>query len=260
MRRLIWLALSIGVGVSVGCLDEQLPEQNISGTLTVPGSQAENAYDIGIVYLGLYSGWDSNSLGYPYPSTGPVVGDASAGDAFPYGGTTVGRFAFACYQVLKCEFITGRFTNFEEIISSYELTDEAGAPLTPEQMFDDCTFYYGFNSLEEFDFSGEELLDFARNDAGDWEASWQIVRAQPRDNSVLYAYADNDLTSCNPGDGSINRQPDAFVFREGTNFQDVLNFPVKYLTRGDFITSQPPSVEQDRLDGYELVLDYVFDE
>ena len=93
------LALSALV-LLAGCFEESLPQKDLDGQIVVPGSLVSDARDIGMVYLGIYEGFDPEQLGYPYPQTAPRVGDNPIGDALPYGGTSVGQYAYGCYRAL----------------------------------------------------------------------------------------------------------------------------------------------------------------
>lgn len=240
------------------CWDEELPEQELSGSLVVPASLAPDRGDIGIVYVGLFENFDPHQLGYPYPSTGPRVGDNPIGDALPYGGTSIGAYAYGCFRALACQLVTGRFETLDELIAARPVEDEAGAPVDAEGMFDQCTWYYGWNSLAEFTFVGEDKLDFDKNDDGDWQADFTMWRTRVPDGARIWAFADNDFTSCSPQAGAINRRrgDDGNFFHEGTNFGDVLNFPDKYISLGDWVSSEPDTAESGRSDGYSVTLDY----
>ncbi len=75
-RALVALATAL---LMAGCFNELLPEQNLSGTVVVPGDLIEDSRDIGMVYMGVFEGWDPEQLGYSYPATGPRVGDNPLG-------------------------------------------------------------------------------------------------------------------------------------------------------------------------------------
>jgi hypothetical protein len=249
-----------------GCWDEELPETTIDGTVVVPGDLAATPADIGMVYVGVFEAFDPFQLGYPYPSTGPRVGDAPIGDALPYGGTTIGSYAYGCYRALACEIITGRYATLADVLEAnpVELEVEGTAdvvPATEENLYDQCTWYYGWNSIQEFTFVGSEQLDFAKNSDGDWEASFRAWRTQLPAGAILWGFVDNDFTTCTTTNGSVNRRQseDGIFFREGTNFGDVLNLPDKYITAGDWIVENPDTIEEGRSDGYRIVMDYVKD-
>lgn len=244
-----------------GCFNEELPQGNLTGTVVIPGDYAADITEIGQVYLGLFEGFDPYQLGYPYPKTGPRVGDNPIGDALPYGGTTVGTYAYACYRALNCQVLTGRYDSLQAILDKYPVELESGDMATEEDLFDQCTWYYGWNGLAEFNFIGDGQLDFVKNGDGDWEAPFQAWNTEAPAGAILWGFVDNDFTTCNIDQGVVNRrrEDDDNFFREGTNFVDVLNFPDKYITPGDWISETPVVLEADQRDGYQIVLDYVRD-
>ena len=64
-------------------IDEGLNLHDVEGTVTIPAAFTNS---VGAIYIGLYSGTE-DAGGYPIPVTAP-----GTGDAFPYGGTSVGTF------------------------------------------------------------------------------------------------------------------------------------------------------------------------
>ena len=142
---------------------------------------------------------------------------------------------------------------------TYYTLEQDDGPVGAETMYDQCTWYYGWNSIEEFNFIGPEQLDFHENADGDYEASFKAWHGLLPDGARIWAFVDNDFTSCSPDQGVINRRrdEDTEFFREGTNYPDVLNFPDKYITGGDFISSSPPTVAGGVHENYVVVVDYV---
>ncbi len=262
-RRPSWTPLlSIGlVALLVGCFDEELPEEDLDGSIVVPGDLVDDPRSIGVVYLGIYEAFDPDQLGYPYPATAPRVGDNPIGDALPYGGTSLGDYAFACYRALQCKVVTGRYSALEDILEVLPVQNEDGEDIDAEEMFDHCSWYYGYNQLAEFQFLSDEL-DFEQNGDGDWEASFRAWHTRLPEGAIVWGFADNDHTSCTIDRGAVNRKrsEDGQFWREGTNFNDVLNFPDKYITEGDFISETPTIIAADQRDGYRLLLDYRFGE
>jgi hypothetical protein len=246
---------------SVGCFDEELPEEDLSGVVVISSDDVQDPRDIGIVYLGLYEGYNAEQLGYPYPATGPRVGDNPIGDALPYGGSSVGAYTYACYQTLRCDILTGRYSSIAALLETNTVEDSDGNAVDEEDLYDQCQWYFGWNSIDEFSFIGEAQLDFHENDDGDWEADFEIVHSRLPSGARIFAFVDNDFTSCTEDDGSINRRrgEDGLFFREGTNFPDVLNFLDKYITAGDLLSSEPATVVDGEREGYRVVADHVKD-
>ena len=249
-----------------GCADEEnLPEKNLDGRVLLRGALVDEVLGgdvrrLGIVYVGVYEGFDPEQLGYPYPQTGPRVGDNPVGDALPYGGTSIGTYAYGCYRALDCNVITGRYATLADVLEVNPITvDET--TIDDEVLYDQCSWYYGWNSIEEFHFIGADRLDFAKTPTGDYEAYFRAWHGRTPPGAIIYAFVDNDFTSCSPDSGPVNRQRpyDDVFFREGTNYRDVLNFPDKYINSGDFISSDPPRVVEGQQSGYTVIIDMLRD-
>lgn len=245
----------------VGCFEEELPQRDLDGQVVVSGELMPDSREIGMVYIGIYEGFDPEQLGYPYPMTAPRVGDNPIGDALPYGGTSVGQYAYGCFRALRCKVISGRYPSLDDFLDVNPVDTDEGEPATAEDLYDQCSWYYGWNSLDEFSFIGTDQLDFTENEDGDWVADFRAWHTRLPAGAILWGFADNDFTSCSVDQGAINRRQDddGNYFREGTNFSDVLNFADKYITDGDLISSTPTTIEEDQTEGYRLVLDYTRD-
>ncbi len=111
MTSRAFLAATAALLMLTGCFQEDLPEQNLDGSIVIPASMVSSPGEIGPVYIGIYEAFDPHQLGYPYPATAPRVGDNPIGDALPYGGTSVGDFAYGCYLLLRCQVVSGRFSS-----------------------------------------------------------------------------------------------------------------------------------------------------
>jgi hypothetical protein len=259
------LIIAVALAALYGCESDEagLPEQNLDGVIVVPGDLVDEHLDgdprrLGMVFIGVYERFDPEQLGYPYPATGPRVGDNPVGDALPYGGTSIGSYAYGCYRALSCNVVTGRYETLEEVLEVNPITVD-DVEITDETLYDQCAWYYGWNSIEEFHFVGSGAIDFTKNADGDYEAPFRAWHGRTPEGAIVYAFMDNDFTSCSPDSGTINRQRpyDDIFFREGTNYRDVLNFPDKYINGGDFLSSVPPTVEAGKQDGYVVTLDRV---
>jgi len=253
------LALGLYAGTVLGgCFNEEIVEQDLDGTIVLPADAAPDPRYAGMIYVGIYEGFDGEQLGYPYPTTGPRVGDNPIGDALPYGGTSIGAYTFPCYRAIRCQVLTGRYSDLDALLEVHPVNEEDGAPVDSEGMFDQCSWYYGWNGIDEFSFIGADELDFVQRANGDWVADFRTWHSRLPEGAILWAFSDNDYTSCSPDQGPINRKrsEDDQYFREGSNFNDVLNFPDKYITEGDLVTSDYAVIEAGVTTGYEIVLDH----
>ncbi|MEE2830072.1 MAG: hypothetical protein VX498_12855 [Myxococcota bacterium] len=250
--------LLLALGMLSACFVEDLPQQNLDGQVIVRSELLPDARQIGMLYIGIFEAFDPEQLGYPYPQTAPRVGDNPIGDALPYGGTSVGQYAYGCYRAVRCQIISGRYASLNDFLEINPVETDQQEPATAEDLYDQCSWYYGWNSLEEFSFIGPEQLDFTEDENGDWVADFRAWHTRLPAGAILWGFADNDFTSCSVDQGAINRRQDddGNYFREGTNFNDVLNFPDKYITDGDLVSSEPTVLEEGRTEGYSLVLDY----
>lgn len=257
LRGLRGIPTCLLILAAAGCFQEQLAEQDVSGTVVLPASSGLTPQTAGMIYVGIFEGYDPHALGMPYPTTGPRVGDQPYGDALPYGGTSVGAYTFACFHALACQVQSGRFLDIDDFLAHNEVQID-GEPVTNEQFFDHCSWYFGWNSLEEFLFLGEDRLDFTAEDDGSWSAPFTVLHSQLPEGARIWGFMDNDGTSCTTETGLANRRQseDGQYWREGSNYNDVLNYPAKYITEGDWLVSEPAVIEADVHDGYSIAFDW----
>ena len=244
----------------LGCWSEDLREVDLTGTVHIPLELADSSKELGMVFIGVYADADDSTLGITYPFMGPVVGSNTWGDSYPYGGTTVGTYTFPCVVEGKCEIITGRHADLDDVLDATGIGQYGETPWDQEDYWDACQEYFGYSSPEELEFVGVDNLDFHEAD-GHWIADFKIWHVDPQEDALarpkLWAFVDNGKQSCNPDGGASNRGNGPY-FREGDVFPDVLNMPGKYLTPGDLYSNTPASLELDRRDDYEIVIDSVF--
>ncbi len=248
--------------VAPACWDEELREIDLTGTVKIPVELVPGgASTLGIAYLGVYAAADSDTLGFSYPFMGPVIGDQSWGNSYPYGGTSVGNYAYPCVREGKCRMVTGRYSDLDQVIDALALGQAEDPPWDDEALWDICRDYFGYTDPTELEFVGIDRLDFREED-GFFVADWKVWHVDPQDDAegrpVLWAYVDNGMETCNPDGGASNRG-DGPWFREGEVFPDVLNMPGKYLTAGDLITTTATDLVIDQRDGYEVVVDGLFE-
>ncbi|MDP2315034.1 MAG: hypothetical protein Q8P41_19190 [Pseudomonadota bacterium] len=250
--------------LALGCAyNEELPEKDILGTVIVPaaaatrlqadGTTATDPRFIGPIFLGAYSGIDTVSFGYPHPSMGPIVTADTPGDAFPYGGTTVGRYDFACYESLACKVVTGRFSDYNDMLEYFgtvlgsPIQDDNGADVANGSTFQQaCYDYFYATSDQEMAFLGD--LDFALNADGDFEAAFVMPHTVFVEGMTIWGWMDApEIVPANPTesggfsscDVSTGREFDQYDenFREGRVYFDALNTPSQYIYAGDWVAS-----------------------
>lgn len=265
-----------------GCeFKENLPEGDIEGTVIVPAEAAtrvivneageeEEVKDlrfIGPVYLGAYSGIDTVSFSYPHPKMGPVVQPDVPGDAFPYGGTTVGRLDFACYSFISCRVTTGRFIDYDDILDYFRLigrpvVDENGVEVQTGEAFQQAcyNYYYATSDAEMAFLAGSDGLSFKENSDGDFEASFTLNHTLLEDGASVWGWMDAPqistlfpdqngyFSTCNESEGREETEYDD-TFKEGVAFDDLLNVPSTYIGAGDWVTDDAPTLSVTEEDG-----------
>lgn len=256
--------LSVAI-LAAGCqYDENLPEKDLNGVVQIPkdlaevqlsdleGNQwsiADDARAIGPVYIGVYAGIDDTLYSYPHPEWGPVLDDGG-GDAYPYGGTSAGRFAWACYEAAVCKTVSGRYETYQEVLDFFRdqvkspLLDDDGVEISSAEEFQErCFMIEDVTSDHELDLVGP--LDFV--DMGDYfEAEVEILHTQYSEGVSIWGFADMPsanftFSTCDESGGAYHRYYEEEYY-QGTNYRDVLNFPGQYITDGDLISTDPVEV------------------
>ncbi len=267
--------LMIGVVLASGCtFDEHLPEVDLNGTVVVPreaatrilsdpatGTSREvtDARFIGPIYLGAYASITEDDFPFPHPEIGPVIGGDQDGNTYPYGGGTVGRFDFACFEDLACRITTGRFKDFDDVIDFFENTlddpivDEYGNIVdSPDYFRSYCyelleytaDYELAFVSEADRDHDGkvansEITLDFEENADGDFEAAFDMWQVTYYPQTKIWGWMDAPsekytFSTCDPDRGQRNtRYSNDYYY--GSNYTDLLNFPSKYIFENDYV-------------------------
>lgn len=225
--------------------------------------EIDDARAFGPVYLGVFASVVDDLFPYPHPEIGPVVNATVNGNTYPYGGTTVGRFTWGCYEVLNCKITTGRFEDFADVIDYYAnqvqapLLNEEGEPVTPEEYRERCYEVLDITSDAELDFitSGKESPDNKPDfeDKGDYyEADVTILHSQFEKGVSVWGWIDmpspaNSYRSCNEDDGMWVYHYDEY-YQVGTNFTYTLNHPSDYIDEGDWVVSEPAIIDDPEAD------------
>lgn len=289
MRIKLTLSLLLSLALAGCAFDEGINVHDVGGTVTVPKSVAPDAEDIGMIYIGLYSGVDSR-LGYPSPIAAPAASTAGA-DAFPFGGTSIGNFMTRDVREV-CAIVGERDIRDEG--SSWELDFEilqfpfhdgvvawawmdtlgTGNPFTT---CDRDNGYYGYYQIEVtpidvsqngtqwhvvFDDSGLPFPETIPGSAADRRLLdadgqyWQVAGYDEVEPSVnVFDIYDNGgrPAMSGPAQPAIISEEELQYY--GSHFQDVLNFPGKYVFPGDYV-SEDGFVLEDLPDHIELTIEY----
>lgn len=270
----------------LGCSNpEVLPEGEIVGKLVIPKEAATrtvvaaegpdesgqytyvereetDARLLGPVYLGAFSGIDDVSFSYPHPRMGPVVNNDARGDTFPYGGATVGRLDFACYEAIACRISTGRFTSYDDILDYFRnslgkpVLDAYGQEVVNGETFQQwCFEYFDATSDKEMSFIGEENLSF-EEDGANFVAEFTLNHTNRVEGMAVWGFMDapelgtsavdvnGAFTTC---DDSGGRTVTDYVstFTEGKSQYFILNQPSLYIQSGDWISDGESFVNFD---------------
>lgn len=268
---------------ATGCkYDENLPNVDLKGTVRVPKDLArvdlsdlegnqwsieDDPRAIGPIYIGVYAGIDDTLYSYPHPEWGPVLDEDKGGDAYPYGGTSAGRFAWGCYQAAVCKTVTGRYDSYQSVIDFFRdqvqspLLDEQGNEVTSAEEYQErCFMIEDVTSDEELDIIGP--LDFT--DGGDYyEAEVEILHSQYEVGATVWGFADMPSASftfstCDVDGGAYHYYYEEAYYK-GSNYRDVLNFPGLYITAGDLISDEPIVVDDPEQE-FVLELGYKYED
>jgi hypothetical protein len=277
VRRTFPIALLLPLALAACSFNEGLEINDMKGRVIVPREAAtrtmangETVTDtrlIGPVYLGFYPEVRNDIFAYPHPAIGPVFSSTVGGDAYPYGGTTVGDFRFPCLQFLVCKVVSGRFVDFDAMVDWFgpyyddPILDAKGdAVATGEYIRQTCYERLRITADDEIRLTAfadrnadgklDHLdLDFVENADGDFEAEFTVFQQEFFEGFQLWGYMDSPgaangrFNSCNPGEG-FNDVEYANNFRGGRAYRNVLNFPSRYIQEGDWVASEGARYER----------------
>lgn len=268
--------------LSIGCrYDEGLVIEDFNGTVVIPGDLITRTYNvdgtptdvadartIGAVYLGLYSGAVGSDVvtTYPHPAVGPAFDGSTIGNTYPYGGTTIGQMRPVCLEALNCKMVSGRFTDYDALLSWF--SDYLGAPVldwydqpveSGQQLRELCMATFDYTRDDELGFVASDVngdgevteadLDFVDRGDGNFEAEFTIRQQDYYTNPegttgfTLFGMVDNAAAGSGEyGSCQDTSQIGQFVteyserFRSGTMLRNVLNRPSSVLSSGDLVS------------------------
>lgn len=231
------------------------------GIYSYTSSELTDVRLLGPVYVGAFGGIDDISFPYAHPKMGPIV-SGGLGDTYPYGGETVGRLDFACYEFLSCKVSTGRFADYQDILDHFR--NNLGTPVVDaygnevingETMRAWCYDYFSATADDEMSFIGEDNLSFTE-DGDNFVADVTLHHTNRVDGLSLWGFMDapeietdevsinGAYTTCN---ASYGRQVDEYNsgFFEGSSSFDILNKPSTYIQYGDWVSDGAATVSFD---------------
>jgi hypothetical protein len=222
------------------------------GTLTYESREETDVRLLGPVYVGAFGDLDTVSFDFVHPAMGPTL-NGTYGDTFPYGGATVGRLDFACYEALACEVTTGRFTDYDSLLDYFRnslgkpVLDDYGNEVTSGDVMEQwCYRYFEVTSEQEISFIGEDKLSF-EEEGDNFVADVVLAHTARIDGMKLWAFMDapelvtdqiainGAFTTC---DASSGRTVNGYGanFQEGGSYFDILNTPTTYVQYGDWVS------------------------
>lgn len=269
----------------VGCAYEEtaLEHFDLNGVVRIPAEAAEitvtvtdpetaiptdkllaqDVRNLGPVYLGVFASIDESLFDYPHPEIGPVLSGNSL-EVYPYGGTTVGRPDFACYQALRCKVTTGRFESYDEIIQYFAeeleqpILNQFGEEVTSALEFREWCYQTMFlTSDNELPFLALDGADFELRD-GYWEADATIYHSYFKEGAVVWGWMDTpsrsyNYASCNTDTWGWNLFYYDQDYRTGATEAGILNTPDNFIDLGDWISSESPTLKNPE-DLFEITL------
>ena len=231
---------------------------------------------LGPVYLGGFASVEDGHYDYEHPEMGPILDSDRPGNTYPYGGTTVGRFDYACYEQLRCKVVTGRYTDYQEILDFFEdvvqepvLAPDGQQVTSGETYREHCYTTEYVTGDNEVSFIDDEpqadvspyFKPYFRLDGDHYVADVTIPHTLFVDDMELWGWVDMpsaryNYATCNPAEGNQTyRYTEQFY--EGSSYPDLLNYPGTYIDEGDWVAS-PVSVS-DPDEDFEIIFDFHFE-
>ena len=264
-----FLLLSALVLSLTGCAyDENIAQADISGVVRIPKEAitialsdpdsvedriVEDMRALGPVYVGAYPSVREGDYPYLHPEMGPVIVAGQTGDTYPYGGTSVGRFDWACYEAVVCKVTTGRFTDYDDLIDFFAnvvkdpIKDLNGEEITNGTEFQERCYdaLYATSDHEVPFISGADGLDFT--DQGDYlEAEVTIPHVTVVPGMSLWGWVDMpskgfNFSTCDSTAGwYYSRYSENYY--TGSSYTHLLNRPSTYIDDGDWVADDPPVI------------------
>jgi hypothetical protein len=252
---------------------------------------------IGPVYLGLFpSVFPADVIErYPHPEVGPQYLDGIQGNAYPYGGTTIGDLRYPCLDFLTCKIASGRFVDWTDLLEWFRtigqpIVDPDGQPVDDGEFIQQTCFdllavtsdrEVQITAFDDRNDDGKlDKLDLDFVDNGDgyyvgeftfWQQDyfWDVDQQEktgctPGKDCTgfsLWGWMDAPSTTsyqyntCNPEIGFLNNWYNS-NFYGGASYLDTLNFPSSYITDGDW-TAKEGYVWKDIYAEPDIYLDFL---
>ena len=282
----------------MGCeFQEIIQEKDLKGTVRIPkealdltlidddGVERTVVGDIrmlGPVYLGAFPSVEDGHYAFQHPEMGPILDADYPGDTYPYGGTTVGRCDFGCYQQLVCKGVTGRDESYDDVLTFFRDVLEDEVKGTDNEVVGSGTEYQAhcyetqyFTSDDEIDFIDDKphedvkpyFKPYFEEDGDDYVADVVIPHTLVENEMALWGWVDMpspkfEFVTCDSGAGDyFYRYSEQYY--QGASYPDVLNYPGLYIDDGDWVVNNAPTITVNKdgsVDDFELTLDFKFED
>jgi hypothetical protein len=231
---------------------------------------------LGPVYVGAFPSVEDGHFDYPHPEMGPILDADKPGDTYPYGGTTVGRFDYACYEQLRCKVVTGRHSDYGDIIDFFSdvvqepIVAPDGTEVTSGSTYQEHCFTTEYvTSNDELSFIDDDPQEdvlpyfkpyFKLNSEGThYVADVTIPHTLVVDEMELWGWVDMpsaryNFSTCDESNGAYHYRYTEQYYK-GSSYPDLLNYPGLYVDEGDWVVEDPYVV--DSADN-EFVIDFTF--
>jgi hypothetical protein len=233
---------------------------------------------IGPVYIGGFPSVEEGDYDYPHPEMGPILDEDRPGNTYPYGGTTIGRFDYACYKQLACKVVTGRYDSFQSIIDFFSgvvqepiIAPDGTEVLSGATYQEHCFSTEYVTSDDELSFVDDNPNEdvspyfkpyFRLNGEGThYEADVTIPQALFIEDMELWGWVDMpsaryNFTTCDSDAGTQYRRYTE-QFMEGSSYPDLLNYPGIYIDEGDWVAE--PVVLSDADEKFTVDFNFQFE-
>lgn len=224
--------------------------------------------NLGPVYLGVYPSIDDSLFEFPHPEVGPVLSEGSL-DSYPYGGSSVGRPDFACFEMLRCKITTGRFTSYDDILDYF--ANELQTPIV-NQYDEEVTSAIEFREwcYETMFLTSDSELPFLSMDGADfelngdyWEADATIYHSYFREGATVWGWMDSpsrsyNFASCDTTLWGWNIFYYDQQYNTGATEAGILNAPANFIDRGDWIADEGDALKSPE-DNFEVTLGFKYE-
>ena len=241
---------------------------------------------IGPVYLGAFPSVRDGDFAYPHPEMGPIITEEFPGDTYPYGGGSIGRMAWGCYESTVCRMVSGRFSGFADVIDFFnndlgpldgdtnvlDITNSIGEIVTSEDEYRErCYEFLDYTSDAEVEFippddsesAIADYLDF-RDDGDSYVADVELLHVKWVEGMQIWGWvdmptADFNFASCDPTDEGRFADEYSDYYPMGSTFGTVLNFPSLYIDVGDWVVDDSTELE-DPDEEFSVTLGYHYED